>query len=444
MHFNSTVDTAMSLFKIPSLRAIAKQSSSDVQFKIDLDCFTSFAKTALFVLYVKIAKVVFKLISFSILMLLCFNSAFSVETSSQIYISNPNHQPDFTNYWSSEKIMGAKPLKFSRLNESMVEPASFSQESTKRISMSGAPPKTSITSLTEQLIPVKTLIKPKLQCTEAKEKMASISSDILTETDTLNIYFTSSRLVPESAHKYYPYLTIGKLYFTIPNKGNFTCSASVLSNRIIITAGHCVHDGLNGKNGFYKNFMFVPAYRKGEAPVGRWFGNYAAVHAQWANGDGILPNDSDYGMIELKDRRINGIEKSISEFTGYLGYRTNSLQHNHAHLLGYACNLDAGQQMHQVISEAGRTVAAKNVEYGSDMRGGSDGSPWIQNFGLQGKKEEPGSTSGINQILGVVSYYYEDSNKMVEGGSGLDNRFLTLLNKMCKHKPGNCKEDQPL
>lgn len=372
-----------------------------------------------------------KLLSFFIGILLALNSAFAEKNNSHIYLEKVNHADDMLKYWTPEKINQAKSLQSSKLSYLVKEQTTYPQNPAKIVSSNGVPPTLSISSLEEQLNPPgnsKGSIKTAKHNTASNPKVVG----------TLHMDFTSSRLVPESANTVYPYLTIGKLYFTIPHQGNFTCSASVLNNRIIITAGHCVHSGLDGKNGFYKNFMFIPAYHKGKAPVGRWYGRYVAVHAHWANGGGIIPNEADFGMIELKDRHVDGVYKQISQYTGHLGYRTESLDRNHAHLLGYPNNLDSGQQMHQVSGETGRTVTAKNVEYGSDMREGSDGSPWVQNFGEQGEGEVPGPNAGINQILGVVSYFYEDPNKMAEGGSGLDNRFLTLLNKMCGHKVGNC------
>ncbi len=369
------------------------------------------------------------------LILLVSNFVFAAENSSQIYLEKINHPDDALNYWTPEKIYQAKPLQSSTLRDRAKTQTPHSEYSAKVQSCDGALPTSSIAGLEEQLNPATSFMAAMSRDTNTANNVVASNPAVI---GTLNMYFTSSQLVPESANTVYPYLTIGKLYFTIPNQGNFTCSASVLQKRIIFTAEHCIHSGLNGKNGFYKNFMFIPAYHKGKAPVGRWYGNYVAVHAEWANGGGIIPNEADFGMIELKDSNANGINKKISAYTGHLGYRTESLDRNHAHLIGYACNLDSGQKMHQVTGETGRTVAAKNVEYGSDMRNGSDGSPWVQNFGEQGEGEKPGQNPGINQILGVVSYFYEDPNKMAEGGSGLDNRFLTLINKVCAHKTGNC------
>ena len=60
-HFNSTLAIFIKMVNKPSLRALAKQSRSDFQLKIGLDCFTSFAKTTLFCRFLKMANVEFKL-----------------------------------------------------------------------------------------------------------------------------------------------------------------------------------------------------------------------------------------------------------------------------------------------------------------------------------------------------------------------------------------------
>src|SRR4051812_5649301 len=55
-----------------------------------------------------------------------------------------------------------------------------------------------------------------------------------------NLDFARSRITPQTANKQPPYKGVGKLYFTEPGVGNFQCSASVISNRLVVTAGHCV------------------------------------------------------------------------------------------------------------------------------------------------------------------------------------------------------------
>ena len=54
---HSSLAIFVKLTKNPSLRALAKQSRTEFQLKIDLDCYPSFAKTAFLSTFSKIAKV---------------------------------------------------------------------------------------------------------------------------------------------------------------------------------------------------------------------------------------------------------------------------------------------------------------------------------------------------------------------------------------------------
>ena len=71
--------------------------------------------------------------------------------------------------------------------------------------------------------------------------------------------------------------------------------------------------------------------------------------------------------------------------------------------MGYPCNLDSCNQMHQVTSQAFSNAANNTVTYGSNMRGGSSGGPWIMNFGALSSCSEGcgGSDTGMNRIIGV-------------------------------------------
>lgn len=241
-------------------------------------------------------------------------------------------------------------------------------------------------------------------------------------------YFTSSRLVPTSADRSYPYSTVGKLFFHIPNKGDFYCSAAVIRARIIATAGQCVHSGTSNP-GFYTDFEFVPAYRDGAAPLNTWEWEYVVVHQTWTGSNGKLPNAADYALIELEDKVINGATRKIGDVAGYLGYVIQRLRPNHAHLLGYASNFDSGEKLHQVTAQALRAAASNNVEYGSDMRSGSGGGPLIQDFG---------DNPALAKWIGTLSYFNNSTAVKVQGASIPDSRFTGLLNSACAHRAGNC------
>ncbi|MGE0684463.1 MAG: serine protease [Candidatus Binatia bacterium] len=256
---------------------------------------------------------------------------------------------------------------------------------------------------------------------------------------TFNSHFTSSRLTPIGADTAYPYRTVGKLFFTQPGVGNFVCSASVIQRRVVLTAGHCVHKGSGSSSGFYTNFLFVPAYRDGVAPFGPWEVAYVTTTSAWATGGGVVPNAADYAMFEMQDSVIESTTRRIGEVTGWLGWQTQSLIPNHAHLLGYPASFDSGAKMHQVTAGSYRAVTPNNAEYGSDMTGGSSGGPWVQNFGAKAAGQLNGLNPGRNMVIGVTSYGYVSANPKVQGSSIPDSRFVNIFNTICAHRAGNCE-----
>lgn len=256
-------------------------------------------------------------------------------------------------------------------------------------------------------------------------------------------HYTSSRVfplftgtsAPFSADRAYPYITVGTLFFSIDNVA-YLCSASAIQNRIIVTAGHCVHSGTS--SGFYSNWVFVPAFRDGTAPLLTWNWRAAIVTGTWATGGGTVPNAADYAMIEVGDQPVNGVTRSLGFVTGWLGWQTRSLSANHTSKLGYPCNLDRCQKMQNVTSGAFRNTAPNNVEYGSDAEGGSSGGPWVQNFQMLQTGGGSGSNTGSNRVVGVTSYGYVPNDAKVQGASIPDARWISILNTLCSRVPGNC------
>lgn len=260
---------------------------------------------------------------------------------------------------------------------------------------------------------------------------------------TFGAHYTSTRVFPMftgtaapfSADRAYPYITVGKLFFSINNQP-FVCSASVIQHRIVATAGHCVHSGTS--QGFHSNWVFVPAFRDGTAPLLVWNWRAAIVTGTWATGGGTVPNAADYAMIEFGDQNVNGRTFALGDVTGWLGWQTLSLSANHTSKLGYPCNLDSCQKMQDVTSGAFRNTAPNNVEYGSDALGGSSGGPWVQNFQILQTGGGTGSNTGSNRVVGVTSYIYVPSDPKVQGASIPDNRWVSIFNTLCSRVAGNC------
>jgi V8-like Glu-specific endopeptidase len=241
--------------------------------------------------------------------------------------------------------------------------------------------------------------------------------------------FTSSRLVPQSADQAYPYRTVGKLFFKKPDGNTWVCSGSVISQRLVLTAGHCVHDGSGRIEGYYSDFVFIPAYRDGNAPLERWTWASGIVTNAWWSGKQKLPNASDFAILEMND---GGAGQRIGLVTGWLGWITNRLAQNHVLSLGYPQNIDNGERMHQAASQSIGSTGNGTVAYGTDMEGGSSGGPWVQNFGEAGA----GQARLFNYTVGVTSFGSPGLNKA--SSSNMDSQFTAIWSVMCEHRLGNC------
>lgn len=324
-------------------------------------------------------------------------------------------------YWTPTRLQNAKPLDLP-IAKNQATPAAAPKPAGTPITSDGKPPTVSVKPNETPLFtptPAPDVVQPN-------------------NVGTLGAHFTSSRLIPLSADKTYPYRAVGKLFFSKPGVGDFVCSAAVIKPRVVLTAGHCVHSGNGSNSGFFTNFVFIPAFRDGAAPFGSWNWSFLSVTNTWFTGNGTVPNAADYAMIEFNDRVVGAATRKIGDVTGFLGFRTLGLIPNHSTLLGYPCNLDSCAKMHQVTAGSFRSVTPNNVEYGSDMGGGASGGPWVQNFGAPAVGQVNGSNRGLNQVVGISSYGYTSTAPLVLGSSIPDSRFTDVLNTVCTHRAGNC------
>jgi V8-like Glu-specific endopeptidase len=254
------------------------------------------------------------------------------------------------------------------------------------------------------------------------------------------LYPTAGNTV-SNVYAFYPYAVVGQLFFTEPS-GNFVCSASVIRESVIATAGHCVSDG-NGH--FYKNWLFVPAEVAGAAPFGKWNWSHVWVTGQWFTGGGAIPNQQDDALIVLAPN-ANG--QKIGQLTGYLGYEYNAAFPTHLTQLGYPCNLDNCSDPVQDNSQV-FSGPSNNFEWGTAAFGGASGGPEIQDFGQQPSHAAgtpPTETLGGNILIASTSYDYTNTSVQVDGGSilgapgqfgGSLRSFGDLLNAACA-TAGNC------
>lgn len=195
--------------------------------------------------------------------------------------------------------------------------------------------------------------------------------------------FTRFPIANIASYQTYPFRTIGKLFFKQYGT-SYVCSASVVANKGIVTAGHCVHKGDNKSTGWSTNVVFVPAYRDGAAPYGQWPIYSLRTFGDWYVNGTAGDFDHDWGAGRTSYLRLG---RTLGQTVGYLGYAYNYSRNQFWWEVGYpllspfnglrmfACNASyAYNSPHYTGGPAPMAV-------GCDMTAGCSGGPWIKNFG---------------------------------------------------------------
>lgn len=344
-------------------------------------------------------------------------------------------------YWTAERLRGARPpgLPAPRVVGRAGLPRGAQLETVtieKPVKGAGKPglgPSVTDPGLQKQLL-------PPVAGQGESENMPQTGGVGIEATSSFGAYFTTSRVFPDAALTVYPYSAAGKLFFTNPRTNqNFVCTASVLRPRIVVTAGHCVTNPSTTAAGrfFYTNFLFVPAFNNGAAPFGSWTSSQQWVLNAWYFSNGSVPNAGDVAFLVMNDRVVSGATRKIGSVTGWLGYSTNALVKNHVTMLGYPCNLDSCQRMESTNAGSFASGGSNTQIYGSAMRGGASGGPWIQDFGVN-PVSNPTVTLGINHLVAVTSYGPTATEPKYLGASILDANFTSVLTSACNATAGNC------
>jgi hypothetical protein len=183
-----------------------------------------------------------------------------------------------------------------------------------------------------------------------------------------------------------PYWNAGKWFFTNDSGQDMVGSAAFVgTNRVVMTAGHCVRNGNNGQ--WYRNFLFI------RAGIGHWYGwtgqrvgiSRVGCYYMWAQG----PNYKyDYAF---------GAATSDSG-AGWLGL-TTGIPYSAFTSLGYPSNYDNANSMYAADGNKASVSGGIVRMSGNPMGPGCSGGPWVGNLSHEYKPD-------ANIACGLNSFRY--------------------------------------
>ncbi len=180
---------------------------------------------------------------------------------------------------------------------------------------------------------------------------------------------------------------VGKVFFHNPSGGDFVCSASALnsaSKQLVVTAGHCVHQGGGGT--WMQNWTFVPRYRNGARPFGTFAAKQFRAFNAWIDSSDLR---RDVAMVTTWP--LNG-QKVVNVVGGH-GLNWNWPRNVAVTVLGYPGNRDGGQ-IQWWCQGTTRGLSDGRIEIQCDFGGGASGGPWLMDFN---------DSTGLGQVDGVTS-----------------------------------------
>lgn len=261
------------------------------------------------------------------------------------------------------------------------------------------------------------------------------------------IYHYTDSLVPSAVVGAFPNRTVGLWVYTKNNGTTWSCTATLISRSILVTAGHCVHNGGGGQRNYIRSGTFYPAYNGAVSTYGYATSAWVITTSGWYN-TGSLDRGYDVGLVVLNKRA--GTATEIGAYTGWMGFcHTNCLQPQWYNTqIGYPGNYYSGR--YQTQGQHHQRSDGYDYVFGSGMLGGSSGGPQITNLGsISDSSGNAGQYAARNQVFAVTSWGYTSNPAIkLQGASPLSgpnnsNNFKSLYNTMCKlsrqlHGTGSC------
>jgi V8-like Glu-specific endopeptidase len=186
----------------------------------------------------------------------------------------------------------------------------------------------------------------------------------------------------------------GVAFYFDPGDGrNHYCSASSMNSAnhsVVLTAGHCIHDG--GGGGWMQNWVFEPGYENGSAGGAGVFGAISlGAKNEWINNS---DEHYDYGFAVVG---TNSAGQDVTDAVGGNGWITNPGR-PFVTLIGYPSNHAGGQvQWFCQGNTSRRSIFVSDQEIGCDWSFGGSGSPWLENYNT--------SFPGLGWVISDTTYF---------------------------------------
>lgn len=184
--------------------------------------------------------------------------------------------------------------------------------------------------------------------------------------------------------------TTGKVLLTM-NGSDYVCSGSTVGRMndgpsLVLTAGHCLHNGDDKPTSWATNWMFIPAYEDG----GSFTSCDATTYGCWTAADLVTPTtwysqgdfSDDAGFAVMDVGGQSGQSNKVTEVVGFQSITfTEPIVDKDTYAFGYP----AAKRYHgsDLIYCAGVAVAGVQdgtAGLGCNMTSGSSGGPWYAPF----------------------------------------------------------------
>jgi hypothetical protein len=209
--------------------------------------------------------------------------------------------------------------------------------------------------------------------------------------------------------------TNGRVFFDAEDGTPKVCSGVVVhteARNTVLTAGHCVHDGRSGT--WHVNWVFVPDYRDGDAPLGIWGARTLWALSGWIDGD---DRGEDVGAAVMLPGDGG---RRLADVTGSQGIRINGPDRPAVWHFGYPANppFTGGELVTCSGPTTLRWVFWGELELACTAQAGASGGAWLADFDGE---------SG--HVVSVNSYHLGDDQAHVYGphfGDGVYNLYQAV------------------